>query len=138
MSHPKAKAGNTPGPSGAISDGRSPAAGSSKQQQQQVCTVSLRSHLASVLQAAGGAESLVGRRVWSFWYADISMVQRGASHGASSSSPVPSGEDAGSEDQQPDDAEVAGDGSVLMSPVRGNWYEAVVTSVDPKDSSIQV
>ncbi len=102
-------------------------------------TVSLRSHLASLLQAVGGARSLVGKRVWSFWYADISMVQRGASHGGSSSPHTPSGEEAGGEDRQPDDDALAvGGGSVLWSPVRGNWYEAVVTSVEPKDSSIQV
>ena len=96
-------------------------------------TVSLCSHL------VGGARSLVGKRVWSFWYADISMVQRGASHGGSSSPPTPSGEEAGGEDRQPDDDALAvGGGSVLWSPVRGNWYEAVVTSVEPKDSSIQV
>ena len=43
-------------------------------------------------------------------------------------------ESAGAEANEVDD----NDSRIQKSPVRGNWYEAVVQSVDPQDSSIQV
>ena len=108
-----------------------------------VTLVTLRSHLASVLRAAGGPQSLTGRRVWTFWYADVSKVEwdavahgQGAGGGSEPSSPYALvGSDAGAAGGGVPES---GDGRIKRSPVRGNWYEAVVLSVDPQDSTIKV
>lgn len=82
--------------------------------------VSLRRHLAGVLASAGGGAALVGTTVWSFWYADFSVFEVHAGDGDG------------------DEGDAARQIVQMRSPIRGNWFEAVVRSFDAIDSVIWV
>ena len=97
-----------------------PAAGGSEGEPHDV---SLRKHLARVLASAGGGAALVGTTVWSFWYADSSIVE------------VYAGEDSDGEGGAAAARNVV---MTLRSPIRGNWFEAVVLSFDAHDSILWV
>ena len=82
--------------------------------------ITLRRHLKRTLARAGGPAALMGQTVWSYWYADTTLIECsvGDFFGA-----------AGREGEE-----------VMKhpSPVRGNWYEAVVTAVNAEDCVVQV
>ena len=84
--------------------------------------VSLRKHLSRVLASAGGGAALVGTTVWSFWYADWSVFEVYA----------------GDSDGEEGTAAARHVVQTLRSPIRGNWFEAVVLSFDANDSVIWV
>ena len=84
--------------------------------------MSLRSHLASVLDLAGGGAALVGQTVWSFWYADWSVFEVNA-------------KDSGGKGGAAAARHVV---QTRRSPIRGNWFEAVVLSFDANDSVLWV
>ena len=89
--------------------------------------ISLRRHLERTLSRSGGPAALLGRTVWSYWYADTSMVD----WSLGDIGPLLGG---------PTTVRGSSEGQVLQhrSPVRGNWYEAKVLAVDVKDSVIKV